>query len=104
MVIMVSIVFKQKTIRRYGNDCFQTKDYIYIVLVMSFISCVMNKRILMMMMVSIVFKQKIGRVRRYGKDCFQTEDCNLDTVTIVLKKMTVNMVTIVFKQKTIRRP
>ena len=48
-------------------------------------------------MVTIVFKQK--NIRRYGYDCLQTEEY-VDMVTIVFKQKTyVDMVTIVFKQK-----
>ncbi len=51
-VDMATIVFKQKTLRRYGNDCLQTEEFMYTV--------------------TIVFKQKT--LRRYGNDCLQTED------------------------------
>ena len=51
---MVTIVFKQKNIRRYG-DYLQTEKYM----------CVD--------MVTIIFKQK--NIRRYGNDYLKTEEC-----------------------------
>jgi len=52
-VDIVTIVFKQKTLRRYGNDGHQTEDF-YVD------------------MVTIVIKQKT--LGRYGNCCLKTED------------------------------
>ena len=53
-VDMVTLTFKQKTLRRYGNDYLQTEDYVHVDIV------------------TIVFKQKT--IRRYGNDYPQTKD------------------------------